>query len=53
MNIASVPKMLIQVINLASRPDRLALIGSQLKKAGLDFETLVAVDGTRLGRHIP
>jgi GR25 family glycosyltransferase involved in LPS biosynthesis len=47
MNIASDPKMLIQVINLASRPDRLALIGSQLENVGLEFETLVAVDGRK------
>jgi GR25 family glycosyltransferase involved in LPS biosynthesis len=37
--------LLIQVINLEKRPDRLSLIGSDLKKAGLSFETQVAVDG--------
>jgi GR25 family glycosyltransferase involved in LPS biosynthesis len=37
--------LLIQVINLATRPDRLALISSDLHKAGLSFETQVAVDG--------
>jgi GR25 family glycosyltransferase involved in LPS biosynthesis len=42
-------KLLIQVINLPSRPDRLALISSQLKDAGLSFEKLVAVDGKRAG----
>lgn len=47
MNIASAPEILIQVINLASRPDRLALIESQLKNTGFDFETLVAVDGRK------
>ena len=39
------PQTLIQVINLASRPDRLALISAELQKAGLRFETQVAVDG--------
>ena len=38
-------RLLIQVINLAMRPDRLALISSNLHKAGLNFETQVAVDG--------
>ena len=38
-------KLLIQIINLASRPDRLALMRSQLMNAGLDSETQVAVDG--------
>ncbi len=37
--------ILIQVINLARRPDRLALVNSSLEKAGLTAETLVAVDG--------
>jgi GR25 family glycosyltransferase involved in LPS biosynthesis len=40
--------ILIQVINLVTRPDRLALITSQLHKAGLRFETQVAVDGQAL-----
>ena len=47
MSIASDPRMLIQVINLTSRPDRLALMKSQLNEAGLDFETQVAVDGKK------
>lgn len=47
MNSAGVPKLLVQVINLASRPDRLAVMRSQLKNAGLDFQTQVAVDGKR------
>ena len=38
-------ELLIQVINLAKRPDRLALISADLDKAGLKFETQVAVDG--------
>jgi len=42
-------KLLIQVINLANRPDRLDLVASQLKNAGLSFETLVAVDGKKAG----
>jgi GR25 family glycosyltransferase involved in LPS biosynthesis len=42
-------RLLIQVINLANRPDRLALISSQLKDAGLSFKNLVAVDGKNLG----
>jgi GR25 family glycosyltransferase involved in LPS biosynthesis len=37
--------LLIQVINLEKRPDRLALISADLHKAGLNFETQVAVDG--------
>jgi GR25 family glycosyltransferase involved in LPS biosynthesis len=42
-------KLLIQVINLPDRPDRLARISSHLKDAGLSFENLVAVDGNKLG----
>lgn len=49
MNAARVPRLLIQVINLASRPDRLGRMESQLKNAGLDFETQVAVDGKKTG----
>ena len=41
--------LLIQVINLATRPDRLALISAELDKAGLRFETQVAVDGQAAG----
>jgi len=37
--------VLVQVINLARRPDRLARISAQLQKAGLNFEVQVAVDG--------
>jgi GR25 family glycosyltransferase involved in LPS biosynthesis len=37
--------LLIQVINLEKRPDRLALISADLHKAGLSFLTQVAVDG--------
>jgi GR25 family glycosyltransferase involved in LPS biosynthesis len=37
--------LLIQVINLATRPDRLNLISADLHKAGLSFETQQAVDG--------
>ena len=48
MNSAGVPKLLIQVINLTSRPDRLAIMRSQLKNAGLEFQTQVAVDGKRV-----
>ena len=47
MNSAGVPRLLIQVINLASRPDRLAVMGSQLRNAGLNFQTQVAVDGKK------
>jgi GR25 family glycosyltransferase involved in LPS biosynthesis len=49
MTTAGFMKLLIQVINLASRPDRLALMGSRLKNAGLNFETQVAVDGKKAG----
>jgi hypothetical protein len=45
VNNSSNQKLLIQVINLAKRPDRLALITENLHKAGLSFETQVAVDG--------
>ena len=37
--------LLIQVINLATRPDRLAAISANLHKLGLTFETQGAVDG--------
>ncbi len=37
--------ILIQVINLKRRPDRLARISADLQRAGLSFETQVAVDG--------
>jgi GR25 family glycosyltransferase involved in LPS biosynthesis len=47
MNSPGVPRLLIQVINLASRPDRIAFMRSQLKNAGLDFQTQVAVDGKK------
>jgi GR25 family glycosyltransferase involved in LPS biosynthesis len=42
-------RLLIQVINLPNRPDRLAFMASQLNDAGLDFETLVAIDGKKAG----
>ena len=44
--------VLIQVINLERRPDRLARISAQLEKAGLNFEVQVAVDG-QLETHEP
>jgi GR25 family glycosyltransferase involved in LPS biosynthesis len=44
--------LLIQVINLESRPDRLARISAELQRAGLSFETQVAVDG-QLELHEP
>jgi GR25 family glycosyltransferase involved in LPS biosynthesis len=47
MTTAGTTRLLIQVINLANRPDRLELMGSQLKKVGLEFETQVAVDGKK------
>jgi GR25 family glycosyltransferase involved in LPS biosynthesis len=37
--------ILIQVINLKRRPDRMARISADLQRAGLSFETQVAVDG--------
>jgi GR25 family glycosyltransferase involved in LPS biosynthesis len=37
--------LLIQVINLDRRPDRLAHITTELKKVGLSFEKQTAVDG--------
>jgi len=42
-------KILIQVINLPNRPDRLARISAHLKDSSLSFENLVAVDGKKLG----
>jgi GR25 family glycosyltransferase involved in LPS biosynthesis len=44
--------LLIQVINLERRPDRLARISAELQRAGLSFETQVAVDG-QLELHEP
>ena len=44
--------ILIQVINLERRPDRLARISAELQTAGLSFETQVAVDG-QLEPHNP
>ena len=38
-------KLLIQVINLVRRPDRLTQISAELERAGLNFEIQVAVDG--------
>jgi GR25 family glycosyltransferase involved in LPS biosynthesis len=37
--------MLIQVINLERRPDRLASLRTELQRGGLSFEIQVAVDG--------
>jgi GR25 family glycosyltransferase involved in LPS biosynthesis len=37
--------LLIQVINLDRRPDRLALIAAELQRVGLSFEKQEAVDG--------
>jgi GR25 family glycosyltransferase involved in LPS biosynthesis len=37
--------MLVQVINLARRPDRLARITSDLHRAGINYQIQVAVDG--------
>jgi GR25 family glycosyltransferase involved in LPS biosynthesis len=37
--------LLIQVINLARRPDRLALVTAELERVGLSFEKQTAVDG--------
>ena len=44
--------ILIQVINLERRPDRLARISAELQRAGLSFETQIAVDG-HLETHDP
>jgi GR25 family glycosyltransferase involved in LPS biosynthesis len=41
--------ILVQVINLERRPDRLSRISTELQRAGLSFETQVAVDGRKLG----
>ena len=45
-------EVLVQVINLERRPDRLARMTAQLEKAGLSFEVQVAVDG-QLETHEP
>jgi GR25 family glycosyltransferase involved in LPS biosynthesis len=45
MTLTNTSRILIQVINLARRPDRLEKITLQLHRAGLVFETQVAVDG--------
>jgi len=42
-----------QVINLARRPDRLAQVSSELNRAGLDFDTQVAIDGQLEGYDSP
>jgi GR25 family glycosyltransferase involved in LPS biosynthesis len=39
------PNLLVQVINLTRRPDRLAHISSELQRVGVQFETQIAVDG--------
>ena len=38
-------RLLIQVINLVRRPDRLIQISAELERAGLNFEIQVAIDG--------
>ena len=45
-------EVLVQVINLERRPDRLARMRAQLEKAGLSFVVQVAVDG-QLETHEP
>ncbi len=52
MNNSNASGILIQVINLERRPDRLARISAELQRAGLGFETQVAVDG-QLETHDP
>jgi GR25 family glycosyltransferase involved in LPS biosynthesis len=52
MTNSNTSEILIQVINLERRPDRLARISAELQKAGLSFETQVAVDG-QLEPHEP
>jgi GR25 family glycosyltransferase involved in LPS biosynthesis len=52
MNNSNNSGILIQVINLKRRSDRLARISAQLEKAGLNFEVQVAVDG-QLETHEP
>ena len=49
MTAASTIRLLVQVINLVTRPDRLDRMRSQLEIAGLSFETLVGVDGKKAG----
>jgi len=44
--------VLVQVINLERRPDRLSRMSAELEKAGLKFEVQVAVDG-QLENHEP
>jgi GR25 family glycosyltransferase involved in LPS biosynthesis len=45
MTISNATGVLVQVINLERRPDRLARMSAELRKAGLTFEVQVAVDG--------
>jgi len=52
MTNSNASEILIQVINLERRPDRLARISAELQRAGLSFETQVAVDG-QLEPHEP
>jgi GR25 family glycosyltransferase involved in LPS biosynthesis len=47
MPLTNASEILIQVINLAKRSDRLGMISLELERAGLVFETQVAVDGER------
>ena len=49
MTASSTIRLLIQVINLVTRPDRLDRMRFQLETAGLSFETLVGVDGKKAG----
>jgi GR25 family glycosyltransferase involved in LPS biosynthesis len=49
MTRAKASKILIQVINLARRSDRLEMMRVQLERAGLVFETQVAVNGEKDG----
>jgi len=44
-------RLLIQVINLVRRPDRLIQISAELERAGLSFEIQVAVDGKLENSH--
>ena len=52
MTISNATGVIVQVINLERRPDRLARMSAELKKAGLNFEVQVAVDG-QLETHEP
>jgi GR25 family glycosyltransferase involved in LPS biosynthesis len=47
MSNKNLSRVLVQVINLPRRQDRLSSIGSELRRAGLLFEVQVAVDGKK------